>query len=233
VLDADHSAVTVVIICAVRIVAEAMSRFLEEAGLAVAGVAAGMEEGLAEIRRSRAKVTLVDVAQGMPAVREIVLREPKCKVVLLGLSETEDDPIEWLALGAAAYVGRDASLEVALRALNGAAAGEAFFSARIAGKLAQRLRELTVDKEFVYAAHGLTTRELEVLGLLEQGYSNKEVARRLSIEVGTVKNHVHNLLQKLQLHRRGEASAWLRRHQSSGRGDGGDPSSATIMYPAA
>jgi DNA-binding NarL/FixJ family response regulator len=222
-----------VIICTIRIVAEAMSRFLGQAGVEVMGIAASIDEGLAEVRRVHAKVALVDAAHGMPAVRMIVQREPTCNVVVLGLSETEDDPIEWMEIGAAAYVTRDASLDSVLRTLKGAAAGEAFFSARVAAKLANRVRELTSGKELADATRGLTTRELEILGLLEQGCSNKQIANRLSIEAGTVKNHVHSVLQKLQLHRRGEASAWLRRQQSIGRGDGGYPLSGIRMYPTA
>jgi DNA-binding NarL/FixJ family response regulator len=71
----------------------------------------------------------------------------------------------------------------------------------------------------------LSARQLEILGLLEEGLSNKQIARRLSIELQTVKNHVHNILERLGLHSRAEAAAWVRRHgrgatrlQQAGRG---------------
>ncbi|HEX2085320.1 MAG TPA: response regulator transcription factor [Solirubrobacteraceae bacterium] len=76
--------------------------------------------------------------------------------------------------------------------------------------------ELALGASGASGLASLTTRELEIVALIEQGLSNKQIADRLSIEVATVKNHVHNILTKLELSRRGEAAALLRRVLSGG-----------------
>src|SRR2546430_13942847 len=81
---------------------------------------------------------------------------------------------------------------------------------RSAGALLGRIAALATDGRSDRVQALLTSREREIMGLIDEGLSNKEIAKRLRIEVATVKNHVHNILEKLQVHRRGEAAARVR-----------------------
>jgi DNA-binding NarL/FixJ family response regulator len=94
--------------------------------------------------------------------------------------------------------------------LESATRGEALFSPRMAASLLRRVAALAATQPSPSAQVRLTPRERDIMRLLDEGLSNKEIAQRLGIEVATVKNHVHNILEKLQVHRRGEAAAWSR-----------------------
>ncbi|HEX7241600.1 MAG TPA: response regulator transcription factor, partial [Longimicrobiaceae bacterium] len=124
--------------------------------------------------------------------------------------ETEDVVLACAEAGVSGYVSRGASLDDLVGALRSVARGELVCSPHIAGSLFRRVAALSERREASPAAV-LTPREREILGLIDQGLSNKEISRRLRIELSTVKNHVHNLLEKLQVSRRGAAAACLRR----------------------
>jgi DNA-binding NarL/FixJ family response regulator len=96
----------------------------------------------------------------------------------------------------------------AIVAIRAAAAGEAHFSPRATAALLGRVREAAAERNSKYEAARLSPRQVQVLRLIEQGLSNKEIGANLSIEVATVKNHVHSILHKLNLHRRIEVVAW-------------------------
>lgn len=111
-------------------------------------------------------------------------------------------------MGVAGFLPRDATLDDLAHTLTKVARGEAVCSSSVAGALLRRIS--TEAHQRTVTADHLTPREREVLVLIEQGLSNKQIAQRLGIEVRTVKNHVHNLLEKLRVQRRGEAAARLR-----------------------
>ena len=112
--------------------------------------------------------------------------------------------------GAAGYLTRDASLRDLFAALSSAVRDEVLCSPRIVASLARRLARLAEQHATRPTPASLTAREAEVVGLLDAGLSNKEIATRLCIELPTVKNHVHHILEKLHVNRRGEAAARLR-----------------------
>jgi DNA-binding NarL/FixJ family response regulator len=107
-------------------------------------------------------------------------------------------------------VSREGSLEDLISALDSVSRGELLCPPRIAAGLRRRVAALAAARAPVGPRGHLTRREAEVAGLIDAGLSNKQIAQRLCIEVPTVKNHVHNILEKLQVHRRGEAAAMLR-----------------------
>ena len=157
---------------------------------------------------------LLDLAldDALPAVRNLLEVLPDSRVVALGVPVVESEIVACVEAGVAGYVLRDASVQELADTLISAARGELRCSAGIAGALQRRLA--------VLAAHGshedeprlmLTRREGEIAEFVDQGLTNKEIAVRLTIEVATVKNHVHNILGKLGVHTRGEAAAKLRR----------------------
>jgi len=157
-------------------------------------------------------VVLVDMASAGShvLVREIATLAPATRVVALGIPEVDGDVIACAEAGIAGYVSRDASLEDLIAAIQRAGRGELLCSPKVAGSMLRHIAFLSAGRKGVFATDSLTGREREILRLIDQGCSNKDIARRLGIEVATVKNHVHNLLEKLQVHRRAEAAARLR-----------------------
>jgi DNA-binding NarL/FixJ family response regulator len=134
------------------------------------------------------------------------------KVVVLGLAESEAEILRYVEAGAAGYVLKDDSVEELLSNIRAIHRGEAVVSPEIAAALMSRVTELAqlfTDVDVGAGANPeLTDREQEILGLISQGMTNREIAEALIIEVGTVKNHVHNILNKLNVSSRHEAAAF-------------------------
>lgn len=134
------------------------------------------------------------------------------KVVVVGLAESETEILRYVEVGASEYVLRDDSVEQLVDHIRAAHSNEALVSPEVAAALMSRVAELshvlaeTVERQELSE---LTPREREVLQLIGQGLSNKDIAERLNIEVGTVKNHVHSILQKLNVNSRMDAAAYL------------------------
>lgn len=182
-----------------------------QAGVRVVATVGHQDDVLALACERQPDVALLDMRS--PGSRELACalaeRVPAVKRVGLGLSETEDNVLAYAGAGFAGYVPCEAPLEDFLAVVQGIARGEVRYSRRIATSLLHRLANGS-------EAHGappgrLTPREIEIVRLIDEGLSNREIGRRLVIEVATVKNHVHHVLAKLQVHRRGEAAARLRR----------------------
>jgi two-component system nitrate/nitrite response regulator NarL len=204
------------IVGAVRLHREALvCLFASEDRLRILGEA-DPDMGLDRIRDTAPDVVLVDVASGDGADLIRALRRvlPDCTAIAFGISEVESEVLACAEAGALGYVSRRASLGEAIRAIRGAAKEEAICSPRITAALLRRLRALALEQVTGTEDAHLTFREIEVLRLIDRGLSNKEIAQLLSIETTTVKNHVHNILLKLNLHRRGQATAWLRHGDS-------------------
>src|SRR5262245_28521015 len=156
--------------------------------------------------------------QSVAAVREMAARAPLVKIVALAVREDEQDLVTCAAAGVAGYVTRGASVDDLIQALDGVARGELLCSPQTAATLWRRLAAFARGDGAGEHANLLTPREREIGTLLEAGLSNKEIAVRLGIEVATVKNHVHNVLEKLQVHRRAQAAARLQGYGRIGEG---------------
>lgn len=141
---------------------------------------------------------------------------PKTKIVAFAVSEVEHLVLACAEAGIAGYVPADGSEEDLVTAVELAMRGELYCSPRIAGLLFRRIGTLSAAPAEATQAAALTRRERQILDLLGEGMSNKEIGRALHISDATVKNHVHNILEKLAVHRRGEAAARLRASQSRG-----------------
>jgi two-component system nitrate/nitrite response regulator NarL len=135
------------------------------------------------------------------------------KVVVLGLAESKEEILQYVEAGVAGYVLQDDSVDDLLAKIRTAYGGEAIVSPEMAAVLITRVSELAqqaAPPEVKLDTTGeLTPREREILELIGQGLSNQEIADRLVIEVGTVKNHVHSILQKLNVSDRQAAAGLL------------------------
>lgn len=211
---------SVLIVCEVRLYRDGLRRSLDQRpATAVVGTAATFAEAIAQVEGLCPEVVLLDM--GMSGSTQLIAalleRAPLVKVVALGVAEEPQAVLECVEAGAAAYVTRDASLEDLAAALEAAGRGEVLCSPEIAGWLFRRVAALAGERPPQAEVAALTQREREILALIEQGLSNKEIARRLRVKLATVKNHVHNILDKLGVSGRGAAAALVR---GSLRGNG-------------
>jgi two-component system nitrate/nitrite response regulator NarL len=151
-------------------------------------------------------VVLVDVGMedGARAARALRGAWPDTGIVALAVREVDEDVVAWVEAGVSGLVSRDATLDELLDAVEAAARDEVLTTPTVTAALLRRVAALAGERG---AAEGprLTRREREVVRLMAQGLSNKEIARSLQIEPATVKNHVHNILEKLRVGRRAEA----------------------------
>lgn len=130
---------------------------------------------------------------------------PDIRVVALAIDST-DEVVAVVEAGVSGYVPKEASLTELVSTIQSVSCGEMPCSPSVAAGLCRRLADLAPRQDQA-PQRRLTVRERQVLALVGEDLSNKEIARRLCIEVTTVKNHVHNLLEKLQVHRRRDAIA--------------------------
>jgi DNA-binding NarL/FixJ family response regulator len=156
-------------------------------------------------------VALVDLglAEGAGAARSLRDAWPEMSLVALGVREVDGDVVSLAEAGVAGLVSRDASLAELLDAVEAAARDEALCSPAVTAVLLRRVASLGGGSE-PDERPALTRREREIVSLIGKGLSNKEIAGSLRIELPTVKNHVHHILEKLQVHRRTDAVAAAR-----------------------
>ena len=203
--------IRVLVVASIRLFREGLTQILDRReGLIVVGAARDRGETLAKIQDLNPQIVLLDMADAEchAIAREIGSLTPQIRVVALGVTEVEGAVLACAEAGVAEYVPRDGSLEDLIVAVKSAARGEVHCSPQLAGSLCRRLAALAANQQL--AAAELTRREREIVRLIDHDFSNKEIARQLGIEVATVKNHVHNLLDKLHVNSRAQAAARVR-----------------------
>jgi DNA-binding NarL/FixJ family response regulator len=154
------------------------------------------------------EVLLLDVRMprmtGLEACSEILAKNPDVGIIMLTVSDEENDLYQAVKNGASGYLLKDASTEEVARAIRVVADGQSLITPAMATKLIEEFKELSSSaRETPHSK--LTDRELEVLRLVATGLNNREAAKQLFISENTVKNHMRNILDKLQLHSRMEA----------------------------
>lgn len=190
----------------------------DEPDIAVIGCVTTPQDALVKI--SNEDVDMVLVSTHLPNDGALRLTskmtdiDSSLKVLALGVSEKKERVLQFVEAGASGYVRKDDSVDDLIKAIRAANKDQAKVSPKIAAALMTRVTELTdlltvVESGMPEDYSDLTPRELEILELIANGYSNQKIANRLFIEVGTVKNHVHNILNKLDVSTREDAAAYL------------------------
>jgi two-component system, NarL family, nitrate/nitrite response regulator NarL len=204
--------IRVLIVDPVRLMCHVLRAVLEdEVDIEVIGCATSVDEALLQV--SRSDVSLVSASSNeaeVELIERITMLNPSAKVLAVGLPADKDVILRHLEAGAAGYVLSEDSLDRLLDSVRAVWQQAAYVSPEVAAALIARLAELHIrcdrDGDNLGAGADLSPREREVLELVRQGLTNREIADRLTIELGTVKNHMHNVLKKLNVKTRREAA---------------------------
>jgi DNA-binding NarL/FixJ family response regulator len=206
--------VRVMVLADVRLYREGLTRLLAGyAALTVVGAAPATEDSLLRVHDEHADVVLIEAATACETgvVQDLARLAPDAKVVAYGVMDEERQALRCAEAGVAAFVTGEATGEQLVGAILGVARGEFSCSPRITALLLSRVRALSQGVAPHVPHPRLTPRERAIAVLVADGLSNKEIATRLGIELCTVKNHVHHILEKLHVSSRTQAAARFRR----------------------
>lgn len=198
------TAASVFVIATVRLYRDGITEALERAGHGVVGVAVDVHEALALLPDAPPEVVLLDAhgAEGLSAVRALRRLAPRMRIVVLAISGAKGEVLGWAEAGIAGYVTCHDSLDDLIETVRAAARGEAHCAPEVNSALLEHVHQLATGRITSDAAAALTVREREIAECLRDGLSNKQIASQLHIAVPTVKNHVHNVLGKLDVQHR-------------------------------
>jgi DNA-binding NarL/FixJ family response regulator len=186
---------------------------LEEQGIHVVGEAENGHVALRLVEEIAPDVVIMDLKMpglaGVETTQRITGISPLTRIVVLTISIDDDDVMRAVMAGACGYLLKDSSIDQLIAGIRAAAAGESLISPQIAAKLLQRLRAQTADVDAAETIRTeLSDRELEVLRLIANGKDNAQIASDLFISPKTVKNHISNILMKLQMENRIQAAVY-------------------------
>jgi DNA-binding NarL/FixJ family response regulator len=208
-----------------QIVRQGLATILKyEPGIEVVGQAGDGQEAIRLAHDLRPDVVLMDIKMprlgGIPATRQICNQLPDTRVIILTTYDADDLVFEGIKAGARGYLLKDASGETLIEAIRGVMRGESQLDPGVAHKVLrefQRLADQTpaaraVESDAAELVEPLTPREEQVLQLLVEGLSNREIGARLHLTEGTVKNYVSSIIAKLQANDRTHAVITALRH---------------------
>jgi DNA-binding NarL/FixJ family response regulator len=190
-------------------------------GFKVLAASADAVEALAKVREAKPDVVLVDFGledhDSLSLTATVHGEVPEAKVIVMGLLPLQEDVANYVRAGASGFIMKDASFEEFFATIRAVAKGERVLPSQLTDSLFTQivLNAAARNEPRILDAVRLTSRERQVVDLLGEGLSNKEIAGRLHIAVHTVKSHVHNVLEKLALHSRLEVAAFS--HASGSR----------------
>ena len=184
-----------------------LARLLDiDARVTVVGEAVDGLEAIKLSQSLKPDVVLMDIKMpnldGIEATRRIVTENPKVKVMMLTTFEADNHVIQALKAGASGYVLKDSQASAIVSSILAVVAGERVMAGAVANRVLEMLTGATTPKEFY---DGLTAREVEILKMLATGMANKQIAYRLKISEKTVRNHVSNMYEKLDIYDRAQA----------------------------
>src|SRR5918911_1731307 len=190
-----------------------------EPDIDVVGEASDGHEAIERAENSTPDVVLMDVRMpkrsGIEATRAIKDTLPSTKILMLTISDEEADLYEAIKAGASGYLLKEISIEEVAGAVRAVFGGQSLISPSMASKLLTEFASMIKrgDERQQVPAPRLTDREMEVLKLVAKGMNNRDIAKQLFISENTVKNHIRNILEKLQLHSRMEAVVYAVREK--------------------
>jgi two-component system nitrate/nitrite response regulator NarL len=194
------------ICAAIRLYREGLAQTLASTGrIVVVGTAAAPSEAAEGLGELGVDVLLIDIAavDALSALPRLRAAAPDAKVVALAVPDLPEEVLSRAEAGMEGYVTYDASIADLTSALESVHRGELICSPRMAGELLRHIGRLA-SAQPAHASAPLTARQREIAALLREGLSNKDIAQRLSLSLPTVKNHVHAILERLQITRRSE-----------------------------
>ena len=208
----ETSRPTLLIVCDVRVYSDHVRAALAQrlCGMTIAA-AASAAEAIHQVTNNGPDLVLLDLRcrDSQHVVQTLGAARPNCRFIAFAVDDDEREILACAEAGASGYVSADASVDDLAHVVELVTRGDQHLPPRVAAAL---LRQLAGPDAADSKAVGsnLTVRERQILGLVVQGLTNKEIASRLNIEVATVKNHVHSVLLKLHVKSRSEAAARVR-----------------------
>ena len=190
-----------------------LRNLLEEQGVQIVGECTNGTDALRAVRELAPDVVVMDLnmpgISGVEATRQISMIAPLTRVLVLTISDQDADVMDAILAGACGYLLKDASINELLHGIRSAAVGESLVSPTIASKVLQRVRASSASHhEAEVIQSQLSDREIEVLKLIANGKDNAMIAGELHISPKTVKNHISNILMKLQIENRIQAAVY-------------------------
>jgi DNA-binding NarL/FixJ family response regulator len=185
----------------------------DEADIELVGQASDGAEAVEKAAESLPDIVLMDIrmprSNGIEACRAMKEAAPSAKIVILTISDEEEDLFEAIRAGASGYLLKDIPLDEVADTVRAVHGGQSLINPSMAGKLLTEFAALArrddEERAQELPAPRLTDREMQVLKLVARGMNNRDIAKELFISENTVKNHVRNILEKLQIHSRMEA----------------------------
>ena len=190
-----------------------LRKLLSEQGVQIVGECDNGEDALRAIRELAPDVVVMDLNMpgvgGVEATRQIAMIAPLTSVLVLTISDQDADVLEAILAGACGYLLKDSSIQDLIAGIRAASMGESLISPTIAAKVLQRVRASSRQPEIETTIRAeLSEREIEVLKLIANGKDNAMIAAELHISPKTVKNHISNILMKLQIDNRIQAAVY-------------------------
>jgi DNA-binding NarL/FixJ family response regulator len=213
--DAVPKQIALVLIDDNRLLREGLAAMIHtQPGFEVLAASADVDEALEKMREARPNVVLLDFGladrDSLTLIATVHAEVPEAKVIVMGLLPAQEDVANYVQAGASGFIMKDASFEDFVATIRAVAGGAEILPQALTNSLFSQIARnaIRANPSRVLHAVRLTDREREVIDLLGQGLSNKEIATRLNIAVHTVKSHVHNVLEKLALRSRLEVAAF-------------------------
>ncbi|HUK95003.1 MAG TPA: response regulator transcription factor [Gaiellaceae bacterium] len=190
-----------------------LRNLLEERSVQVVGEGGDGEEAVRLVRELAPDVVIMDLNMpgmtGVEAIKQVAATAPLTRVLVLTISDQDEDVLHAILAGACGYLLKDSSVDDLIRGIEAAAVGESLVSPAIAGKVLQQVRATAASPEAAETVRAeLSQRELDVLKLIAAGNDNAMIAAELHISPKTVKNHISNILMKLQIENRIQAAVY-------------------------